>query len=546
MGTGMSSRMARSESQMSSNTKMSEGGFAEPSEVVHDAVETTPVREPGLLDSIIQKDAAESGRATGRLQSFLDSPSVGRALKEWFGTARPQRQPAIESLNRAIATIDELVSDQVNEVLHHPRYQKLEASWRGLRYTVDTQSKLISEGDWARPPKVVVRVMNMSLNDVKRDFDRASEFDQSNLFRQIYTEEFGTPGGQPYGVIIADYEFQAWPDKDFPFDGVGILTSLAGIGAAAFCPVITSVGPRFFELDSFDELERVDLESVFDPRRNERYLKWRALRESEDARFLGLTMPRVLMRRPWRDATDSEEGFVFRERVSGADRSRYLWGNAAYSFGEVVMRAYAQSGWLADIRGVDRGVEGGGLVTGLPTESFSTDRKGIAPKASTEVVITDIQERALGNSGFLSLCHCYDTEYSAFFSNQSVQKPREYEDFSASINAKMSGMLQYILCVSQFARYVKAIARDKVGSFADAADCESYLHQWITDYVTPDSAARAEVRARRPLRAASISVRSKAGQPGVYDCEILLQPHYELDDMSAAIRVQTQLGTSAE
>jgi type VI secretion system ImpC/EvpB family protein len=532
---------------MTSNTQTPDGGFgAEPSEIVRDAGPPQPVRESGLLDVAFKQEIAESGRATGRLTSFLQARTVGCALKEWFGTARPQRQSAIESLNRAVGQIDELVSDQVNEVLHHPRFQKLEASWRGLEYLVQTRTDLVAEGDWARPPKIAVRVMNMSLTDVKRDLDRASEFDQSNIFQQVYTEEFGTPGGTPYGVVIADYEFQAWPDEDFPFDGVGILASLAGIGAAAFCPFITSVGPRFFELDSYDELERVNLEQVFDSRRNPRYIKWRALRESEDSRFLGLTMPRVLMRRPWNDSQDTEAGFVFRERVADIDRSKYLWGNSAYSFGEVVMRAYAQSGWLADIRGVERGVEGGGLVTGLPTESFSTDRRGIATKASTEVVITDVQERALGNAGFLSLCHCYDTEYSAFFSNQSAQEPREYQEFSATLNSKMSSMLQYVLCVSQFARYVKVIARDKVGTFADSSECEAFLHDWVTDYVTPDDSASADVRARRPLRDASISVRPRAGQPGVFDCEMLFQPHYELDDMSAAIRVQTQLGSSSE
>jgi len=532
---------------MTSNAQMSDGGFgANPSELVQEAETKQPVREPGLLDVALKQGVEESGPTTGRLASFLATRTVGRALKEWFGTARPKRESAIESLNLAIGRIDELVSDQVNEILHHPRFQKLESSWRGLEYLVRTQTELVSEGDWARPPKIAVRVMNMSLMDVKRDLDRASEFDQSSIFRRIYTEEFGTPGGLPYGCVIADYEFQAWPDENFPYDGVGILTQLAGIGAAAFCPFITSVSPRFFELDSFDEIERVNLEEVFDSRRNPRYIKWRALRESEDARFLGLTMPRVLMRRPWHDAQDTEAGFVFRERVADIDRSKYLWGNAAYSFGEVVMRAYAQSGWLADIRGVERGIEGGGLVTGLPTESFATDRRGIAPKASTEVVITDVQERELGNAGFLSLCHCYDTEFSAFFSNQSAQKPREYQDFATTMNAKMSSMLQYVLCVSQFARYVKVIARDKVGTFSDSAACEALLHQWVSEYITPDDSASAEVRARRPLRDASISVRPRAGQPGVYDCEMLFQPHYELDDMSAAIRVQTQLGSSAE
>jgi type VI secretion system ImpC/EvpB family protein len=294
-----------------------------------------------------------------------------------------------------------------------------------------------------------------------------------------------------------------------------------------------------FAVDDFS-----DLEHTLDHARNFQhvdYVKWNALRKSEDSRFLGLTLPRVLMRLPYEDDGTRTDAFCFREDVSGPDRSKYLWGNAAYAFASVLIRSYADSGWLADIRGVQRNVESGGLVTGLPVHHFGTDKSRVAVKSSTDIVITDSLERQLSELGFISLCDCQDTEYSAFYSNQSIQEPKHYDRPAASANARLSTMLQYMLCVSRFAHYIKVLGRDKVGTFGEAQELEQFLQSWIVRYVTSDAEASPQVKARFPLREASVNIREQPGKPGTYQCIMHLAPHYELDELRASVRVSTEL-----
>jgi type VI secretion system ImpC/EvpB family protein len=247
------------------------------------------------------------------------------------------------------------------------------------------------------------------------------------------------------------------------------------------------------------------------------------------------------MRLPYEDDGARVDGFRFSEDVARPDRSQYLWGNAAYAFGAVAIRAFAESGWLAGIRGVRRGEEGGGLVPGLPVHSFSTDRRGIAPKCSTDAVVTDFQEQELGELGFIPLCHCADTEFSAFYGNQSAQKAKKYDEPAATVNARLSTMLQYMLCVARFAHYLKVQARDKIGSFSEASDCEYFLHNWLQQYVTSDGEASREVKARYPLREASVKVRENPEKPGAYLCVAHLWPHFELDELSTTMRITTEL-----
>jgi len=504
-----------------------------------------------LSQLLLQAIDQVPGTCGSRLEAFLNARTVGESLNEWCGTRNHDSIRSIsESLNRAIATVDALINDQLDEILHHPRFQMLESSWRGLEYLVRTaaelgeiaEAELLADDDHSHVPDMRIRMLNASLKDVDRDFQRAIEFDQSHLFRQIYTQEFGMPGGTPFGMVVADYEFQPWPSDEFPHDGLNVISALAAVGAASFCPIVTGASAKFFELDSFDTLSRANLENVFDPNRNPQYIKWRSFRESEDARFLALTVPRVLFRTPYQPGVDRLDGFDFSEETAGPDRRRYLWGNAAYAFGEVALRAFAETGWLASISGVTQGQLGGGLVTGLPSHAFATDSRGVGVESSVEVVIPDDLERRIAEAGFLPICQCHDSELSAFYNSQSAQKPREYEgDVVATLNAKMSSMMQYMLCVSQFARYLKVIARDKVGTFATAEDCEIYLQDWVASYVTKDASASPEARAKFPLYAAKVSVFAKAAEPGVFQCDIALQPHYELYDLSASVRMQTEL-----
>jgi type VI secretion system ImpC/EvpB family protein len=422
-----------------------------------------------------------------------------------------------------------LLSNQVNAILHHPRFQRLEASWRGLQFLVER----LPEGE-----NIKVRILDVSWRELARDQERALEFDQSQLFRKVYEEEFGHPGGEPFTVLLGDYEVRNRPDAEQPHDDIGALTKVAAVAAAAFAPFVAGIHPSFLELERFADLERpLDLSKTFE---QPDYLKWRAFRQSEDARFVGLTAPRVLMRLPYADDGRRDDGFRFSEEVDDADCGGYLWGTAVYAFGSVLIRAFAESRWFAAIRGVRRGEEGDGLVTGLPVTSFVTDRAGVAPRPPTDATITDAQEKELGELGFLPLCYCQDTELAAFYGTPSTQKPQAYDRPVATANARLSSMLQYILCTSRFAHYLKVMSRDKLGTFSDPASCEDYLQRWLSRYTMGNDSGGPEVKARYPLREARVQVREQPDKPGTFVCVAHLQPHFQLDQLTAALRLRTE------
>ena len=498
-----------------------------------------------MLDEVLQGTAEpRSGESRSPLDQFLEEPSPWKALCLWFGlnersTPLPTKPEITRRLSRDIAQIDVLLSRQVNAILHHPAFQKLEASWRGLRYLVE---KLPDDDS------VKIRVLSVSWGELVQDQKRALEFDQSQLFRKVYEAEFGHPGGEPFGVLLGDYEIRHRLGADHPYDDLETLLKISSVAAAAFAPFITGVHPSFFGLDSFTELERpLNLSRTFEQLE---YLKWRALRQSEDARFVGLTLPRVLMRLPYGAEGAQVAGFQFREDVEGPDRSKYLWGNAVYAFGGVLIRCFAHSGWLADIRGVRQGVDRAEARSAWTREDWSAafpstrsapTTTGVATKCSTDVIITDDQERELGELGFIPLCHCHDTEFSAFYGNQSIQKPAKYDDPKATANARLSAMLQYMLCVSRFAHYLKVISRDKIGSMVGPEDCEAHLGRWLQNYITASDSAGPEVKAKYPLREAKVQVREQPDKPGTYRCVIHLRPHFQLDQMFTAVRLTTEL-----
>ncbi|PHS12268.1 MAG: type VI secretion system contractile sheath large subunit [Blastopirellula sp.] len=500
--------------------------------------ESSPAQESersgSLLDSLIEVSATVTrSELSNRLNDFLQAPTVGDSLNAWLGNiAGYEKEQLVRRLNSDVAYIDQLVNDQLNTIIHHPKFQKLESSWRGLNYLVNTVEE---EGD----PNTLVRVLDMKWSEVERDLDRAIDFDDSQLFRKIYEEEFGTAGGKPFGVLIGDYQIQPRPTPDHPHRDIDTLQKLSGVAAAAFCPFIAGVSPTMFGVDQFTGLEHVnDLSVGFE---QPEFIEWNAFRKTDDARYVALALPHILMRKPYEPDPERLDGFCFREEVAGTDRSKYLWGNAAFAMGEVLIRAYAQCGWFAQIRGVQRNVLGGGLVTGLPVQHFGTDRQGVAPKCSSDLMITDHQEADLSQLGFLPLTHCHDTEYSSFYSNPTIQNPKEYHTPAATQNAKISAMLQYIMCASQFAHYLKVQAREKIGSFLQAEDLERFLHDWIYEYVTPDETAKPEVKARRPLRQADVRVRADPNNPGSYVCTMDLWPHYQLDDLVSSIRMKTKI-----
>ena len=491
---------------------------------------------PALLDRLLETGEIGAPAArSGKLAEFLSAESPAEALRTWFdGKVPAGRDEVARALNRAVARIDDLLGQQLNAILHQPVFQKLEAAWRGLAY-------LVREAHESGDSHIKVRCFPASWKEIENDFEGSLDFDQSTLFRRIYEDEFGIAGGRPLGVLLADYEVRPGPVRGYPHNDIQIMQSLSQVAAAAFCPTILNAGPALFGLERFDSLEReLDLESTFD---RLDYLKWRALRDTEDARFLGLALPHVLMRLPYEDHSNGAAPFRFVEDVSAADRSGYLWGGAAFALGGVLIRAFADCGWFADIRGVERGVLGGGLVTGLPAHEFGTDAPGVATKASTDVIVTDQLEKQLCELGFISLCRCYDTPYSAFYSAPSIQRPKRYDSADAAINARISAMLHYMLCIGRFAHILKVYGRDLIGNYSTPAEIETELQRWLSNYVTPDDDANTETKSRRPLRDASVSIVPDPAKPGSYRVALRLMPHYQFDDAKASITLVTELAS---
>jgi type VI secretion system ImpC/EvpB family protein len=488
----------------------------------------------GLLDRVVVQPAGEARRPpVALLDAFLAEPSPARALQRWLGkSADLDRDRLVRRLNRDVALIDHLVNEQLNAVLHHRSFQKLEAVWRGLEHLVERADE---EGDRS----VKIKVLNASWTDLEKDFDRAVEFDQSQLFRNVYEYEFGIAGGEPFNALLVDHEVRPRPSAAYPHDDIAVLTSLSQICAAAFCPLIASASPAMFGLDEFAGLQlELNHDRTFEQLD---YLKWRALRDTEDSRFVALALPRVLMRKPYEYDGERVDRFCFREEVSEPDGHGYLWGSAAFALGGVLLRAFSRSGWPNDICGVERGSDRGGLITGLPVDSFRTDPAGREQKSITDVVITDAHERDLSELGFISLCHLQSTPDAAVFSWPSVQNPKTYDRSAATVNARISSRLQYMLGVSRFAHYVKILGRDKIGSFDDGDQMEKFLRNWLMRYATPDADISPENRARFPLREAAVQIRPLPGKPGAYQCVLHLSPHTDTEEMKVTVRLVTEL-----
>jgi type VI secretion system protein ImpC len=426
----------------------------------------------------------------------------------------------VKLIQERIAQIDELLTGYLNEIMHDERFQRLEASWRGLHY-------LVSNTETSTTLKL--RLLNATKKEVLDDLKRAVEFDQSIQFKQLYEEEYGTFGGHPYSVLVADYDFGRHPD-DFEF-----LDKMAGVAAAAHAPFIAAAAPNLFDMDSFTELGKPrDLAKIFE---SAELIKWRSFREGEDSRYVALTLPHILMRLPYGPDTSPVEEFDYREDVDGREHSKYLWGNPAYAMGARITDAFAKYKWTAAIRGV----EGGGIVEGLPTHTFRTDEGDVAAKCPTEIAITDRREKELNDLGFISLVHCKNTDRAAFFGGQTAQKPKVYNTPQATANARVSSQLPYILAASRFAHYIKAIMRDKVGSFMTRDNVERYLNAWIANYVLLNDNASQASKASYPLREARVDVYDIPGKPGCYKATVFLRPHFQLEELTASIRLVAEL-----
>lgn len=475
-----------------------------------------------LLDQIVsQSKVARSDSEHSRARDI-----IAELVKEVLqGTVVVSENLSV-TLDARVAELDRLISEQLSEVMHHAEFQRLESTWRGLHYLC----KHTSTGAMMK-----IQVFNATKKELIKDFKTAIDFDQSALFKKVYEEEFGTFGGAPFGTLIGDFEITRQPEDMY------FVEQMAHVAAAAHAPFISAASPELFGLESYTDLGRPrDLSKVFD---TVDYAKWKSFRESEDSRYVGLTVPRFLGRLPYnpKDGTTTE-GFNFVEDVDGSDHGKYLWVNTAYAFGARLTAAFESFGWCAAIRGV----EGGGLVEDLPTHTFKTDDGEVALKCPTEIAITDRREKELSDLGFIPLVHCKNTDYAAFFGAQSAQKAKKFDDDAASANAVLSAQLQYMFAVCRIAHYMKAMMRDKVGSFATTLDVERYLHNWLMQYVVDADDASQEMRAQRPLRQAQVEVSEVPGRPGVYRAVAFVRPHFQLDELSVSLRLVAEMPTGSK
>jgi type VI secretion system protein ImpC len=481
---------------------------------------TEAVAEQSLLEQIV---------AQGRFTRDAASLERGRDMVKEFVNQVLQGQMALTrdaeaTIAARIAQIDRLISLQLNEVLHYPAFQKLEGTWRGIKYLMD-QSET-SE-------MLKIKVLNVSKRELLKDLQRAPEFDQSALFKKVYEEEFGVFGGAPFASLVGDFEFGRGPED------IELLERVSQVASAAHAPFISAASSELLNLSSYTQLGAPrDIGKIFD---STEYAKWKSFRQSDDSRYVALTLPHILMRLPYGKDTKQIEAFDYEEAVDGSDHSKYLWGNAAYGLAARLTNSFAKYGWCASIRGV----EGGGLVEGLPAHTFRTDEGDIALKCPTEVAITDRREKELADQGLVPLVHCKGTDYAAFFSVQTANKPKLYDKDAANANARLSAQLPYILAMSRFAHYLKAMMRDKIGSFMSRQECEKFLTQWILNYVIADDNASAAAKASHPLREAAIQVSEIPGKPGAYRAVAYLKPHFQLDELSVSLRLVADLPASA-
>jgi len=474
------------------------------------------------------RDPSQTEPIADAVLAFIDAVDKGEIKL-------PDDVDMVGAINKRIAVLDEEVNQGLNEVMHDPEFCKLERAWRGLHY-------LVQRAETGTMLKL--RLLNATKDEIQKDLERAVEFDQSVQFKKIYEEEYGTFGGSPYSVLVGDFEFGRSPQD------ISWLEKMSNVAAAAHAPFIAAADPKMFDLDSFDDLGNPrDLAKIFE---STEMVKWRSFRDSEDSRYVALCMPHFLLRSPYgKDMRPDDKGEDQKQRITGripADEvdfqeevdgnpKDYCWGNAAYALAERITNAFALYKWTAAIRGV----EGGGLVEGLPAVNFKTEEGDTVLKCPTEVAITDRREKELNDLGFITLVHRKNTDHAAFFGGQTAQKPKVYQDPQATANARLSSQLPYVMAASRFAHYIKAMMRDKVGSFMTKENVADYLNKWIADYVLLDDRASQSSKASYPLREARIDVEDVPGKPGVYKAVVYLRPHFQLDELTASIRLVAEL-----
>jgi len=490
------------------------------------------------------RDAVLSGHFVGVRDTTLEDAlsgfllgDGGDAVERWFGPETGRRlridPDALRgALDRDIAAIDTMLSDQMDAILHDSRLRRLEGTWRGIAWLVDVTEQ---------SSRLKIKLLNAGWYEICRDLERAIEFDQSQMFRKVYEDEFGTPGGEPYGLLVVDHEVRHRPAPNTRTDDVNAMAALSGVAAAAFCPVILGASPALLEVDNF-----ADLASVVDiaaPLRNTEHARWRSLTTRPDMRFVGVTLPHLLARAPWEDDGTRADGFRYAEYAPSNEER--VWMNASYAFASVVARAFANYSWPADVRGVETDRIGGGLVESAALEPFRTDPDRVWCRPAVEIVWNDHQERALLDAGLMPLSSLPFSDELVFGAVRSLLVPPRFSGptaDAADANARLSSQINSILCASRFAHHLKMKGRHMVGSFRTADEIERQLQDWLTQYVNANVSSSGDSRARYPLVSGRVRVQEMAGRPGSFGCVVHLQPHYQLDDVAATFHLVTDLG----
>jgi type VI secretion system protein ImpC len=480
---------------------------------------TIEALEPNEFSDLLQREfKPKTEQARDAVQSAVKTLAV-QALESTVTISND----AYRTVQAIITEIDRKLSEQINQILHHEDFQQLEGAWRGLHYLVNN-----TETD----EQLKIRVMCASKREVARSLKRHKGigWDQSPLFKKIYEHEYGQFGGEPFGALIGDFHFDHSPPD------VEMLGEMAKIAAAAHCPFIAGASPTVMQMDSWQELSNPrDLTKIF---HNTEHTAWRSLRESEDARYIGLAMPRFLARLPYGARTNPVDEFEFEEETDSALHNRYTWANSAYAMGVNINRSFKQYGWCTSIRGV----ESGGAVENLPTHTFPTDDGGVDMKCPTEIAISDRREAELAKNGFMPLVHRKNSDFAAFIGAQSLQQPAEYHDADATANANLAARLPYLFACCRFAHYLKCIVRDKIGSFREREDMERWLNDWIMNYVdgSPGTSSQ-DTKAMKPLAAAEVQVEAIEDNPGYYAAKFFLRPHYQLEGLTVSLRLVSKL-----
>lgn len=477
--------------------------------------------EKGLLDQVISSTkATERSRAEDLIRTLTSEVMQGTIKYD---------KNLTKTIEARIAAIDTVISKQLSTIMHDGEFQRLEGSWRGLHHLINSSETSAS---------LKIKLLNVSKKELTKDLEKAVEFDQSAIFKKLYESEYGTPGGEPYGAVIGDYEFSNHPED------LATLEKMSNVAAAAFCPFVSAASPNLIGMEGWSELSKPrDLEKIFE---SVEYAKWKSFRDTEDSRFVSLVMPRVLARLPYGKSTKTVEEFNFEEvEITTSGKAKpvankdYCWMNAAFVMGARLTDSFAKTGFCTSIRGM----ENGGKVENLPTHVFVSDDGDTDIKCPTEIGITDRREAELSKLGFLPLCHYKNTDYAVFFGAQTAQKPKKYDRPEATANAAISARLPYIMASSRFAHYLKVMARDKIGSFMEATDCEIWLNRWINNYVDGNTSAGPETKAKFPLRAAKVEVKEIEGSPGAYNAIAYLQPWLQMEELTTSLRMVAKIPT---